>query len=125
MNERGERYILLVDDNTTDLRSIYQLLVHLGYNVHAATNPREALRLFSEDPERFDVVITDLIMPEMHGHDLVSHIRKSRKDIPIIVCSGSEGALQEMEEQSTDYLEFILKPFSKSELENAISRVLM
>lgn len=125
MNEQREKYILLVDDNTMDLRSIYQLLVHLGYKVSATTNPHEALSLFCDDPERFDVIITDQIMPEIRGHELASHIREIRKDIPIIVCTGSEGALQELQEQRTDIHEFILKPFSKSELEDAIARVLM
>jgi CheY-like chemotaxis protein len=125
MNEQREKYILLVDDNTMDLRSIYQLLVHLGYKVSATTNPHDALSLFCDDPERFDVIITDQIMPGMRGHELASHIREIRKDIPIIVCSGSEGALQELQKQRTDIHEFILKPFSKSELTDAIARVLV
>jgi CheY-like chemotaxis protein len=64
-------------------------------------------------------------MPGMRGHELASHIREIRKDIPIIVCTGSEGALQELQKQKTVIQEFILKPFSKSELTDAIARVLM
>jgi CheY-like chemotaxis protein len=64
-------------------------------------------------------------MPGMRGHELASHIREIRKDIPIIVCSGSEGALQELQKERAEIHEFILKPFSKSELTDAIARVLI
>jgi len=125
MNGENEKHILLVDDNTADLRSIHQLLIHLGYHVTSTTNSQEALCIFHNEPDKFDMIITDQNMPEMKGHEMVTHMREIRKDIPVIVCSGSEGALQELQDQRTDINEFILKPFSRSELEIATQHVLI
>ncbi|MGD0819906.1 MAG: response regulator [Desulfomonilia bacterium] len=119
-----EKYILLVDDNTIDLRSIHQLLVNLGYEVTSTTNSQEALSMFRNEPDKFDMIITDQFMPRMKGDELVISVREIRKDIPVIVCSGSEGALQELQKQMRDFQEFLLKPFSRSELADTIHRIL-
>lgn len=124
MNTEIEKYILLVDDNTVDLHSIHQLLVNLGYDVTSTTDSQEALSMFRNEPDKFDMIITDQFMPRMKGHELVNSVRAIRKDIPVIVCSGSEGALQEMQEQMRDFQEFLLKPFSRSELADTIHRIL-
>ncbi|MGO9147036.1 MAG: response regulator [Desulfomonilia bacterium] len=124
MNTEIEKYILLVDDNTVDLRSIHQLLVNLGYDVTSTTNSQEALSMFRNEPDKFDMIITDQFMPRMKGNELVISVREIRKDIPVIVCSGSEGALQELQEQMRDFQEFLLKPFSRSELADTIHRIL-
>jgi CheY-like chemotaxis protein len=106
------------------LRSIHQLLVHIGYRVTATTEPQEALSLFRSDPDKFSLLITDQIMPRMKGHELATCVHEIRKDFPVIVCSGSEGALQELQEQRADIHEYILKPFSRSELTDAVLRIL-
>ena len=124
MNTEIQKYILLVDDNTVDLHSIHQLLVNLGYDVTSTTDSQEALSMFRSEPDKFDMIITDQFMPRMKGHELVNSVRAIRKDIPVIVCSGSEGALQEMHEQMRDFQEFLLKPFSRSELADTIHRIL-
>ncbi|MGD0211393.1 MAG: response regulator [Desulfomonilia bacterium] len=124
MNTEIEKYILLVDDNTVDLRSTHQLLVNLGYDVTSTTDSQEALSFFRNEPDKFDMIITDQFMPRMKGHELVISVREIRKDIPVIVCSGSDGALQELQEQMRDFQEFLLKPFSRSELTDTIHRIL-
>jgi two-component SAPR family response regulator len=60
----------------------------------------------------------------MKGHELATSVHEIRKDFPVIVCSGAEGALLELLEQGVDICEYILKPFSRSELANAILRIL-
>jgi CheY-like chemotaxis protein len=70
-----EKYILLVDDNTIDLRSIHQLLVNLGYEVTSTTNSQEALSMFRNEPDKFDMIITDQFMPRMKGDELVISVR--------------------------------------------------
>jgi CheY-like chemotaxis protein len=124
MNTEIEKYILLVDDNTVDLRSTHQLLVNLGYDVTSTTDSQEALSFFRNEPDKFDMIITDQFMPRMKGDELAISVREIRKDIPVIVCSGSEGALQELQEQMRDFQEFLLKPFSRSELTDTIHRIL-
>ena len=120
----GEKHILLTDDNEADLRSIHQLLIHLGFQVTSTSDPQEALNIFKNEPKIFSLVITDQVMPRMRGHELAGHIRQIREDIPVILCSGSEEIILELQEKKTEINEFILKPFSRSQLQEAISRVL-
>jgi CheY-like chemotaxis protein len=122
---QGDMHILLADDNAADLRSIHQLLLRLGHRVTSASDPREALDIFSQDPEGFSLVITDQVMPRMRGHELAMQIHRIRADIPVILCSGSEEVLRELQEKETAVDAFILKPFSRSELEDAIGRVMI
>jgi CheY-like chemotaxis protein len=124
MNGQRTKYILLIDDNMTDLRSFHQLLVHFGYNVTSTDDPCKALNLFREEPDKYHIIITDQFMPGLKGHELVTHIRQIREDIPVILCSGSEEALQELQEQRKDIQRFLPKPFSRSELAEAIQDVL-
>lgn len=120
----GEKHILLADDNAADLRSIHQLLIHLGYQVTSTSDPQEALKIFRDEPKMFSLVITDQVMPRMKGHELAGHIHQIRQDIPVILCSGSEEIMQELQEKNADINEFILKPFSRSQLQDAIGRLL-
>lgn len=124
MNGQRVKHILLIDDNMADLRSFHQLLVHFGYDVTSMDDPCKALNLFCEVPDIFHIIITDQFMPGLKGHELVTHVRKIREDIPVILCSGSEEALQELQEQRKDIQRFLPKPFSRSELAEAIQDVL-
>jgi FixJ family two-component response regulator len=60
----------------------------------------------------------------MKGHELAASVHKIRKDFPVIVCSGSEEILLELLDQTSDIGEYILNPFSRSELVDAILRIL-
>jgi CheY-like chemotaxis protein len=92
--------------------------------VTSTSDPNEALNIFRSEPKVFALVITDQVMPRMKGHELAAHIRKIRADIPVILCSGSEEIIHELKEKETHINEFVLKPFSRSQLYGAISRVL-
>jgi DNA-binding NtrC family response regulator len=124
MNGHHDKHILLVEDNIMELISIHRLLVLIGYYVTATTDPREALRLFTDEPDKFSLLITDQLMPMMHGHELVTRVHMIRKEIPVIVCSGAEDTLLELLDQRSDIYEYILKPFSRAELEHAVERIL-
>jgi CheY-like chemotaxis protein len=124
MNLKQEKHILLIDDSMTDLRSIHQLLAHFGYNVTSTNDPHKALNFFREEPDKYHMIITDQFMPGLKGHELVTHVRQIREDIPVILCSGSDEALQELQEQRKDIQRFLPKPFSRSELAEAIQDVL-
>jgi CheY-like chemotaxis protein len=124
MNGHNEKHILLVDDNTVELRSIQNLLVYIGHSVTATSDPQEALSLFMRAPDKFSLLLTDQVMPWMKGDELATHVHEIRKGFPVIVCSGSEGALQELQEEREDIQRFLPKPFSRSELAEAIQDVL-
>jgi len=59
-----------------------------GYSVSAFTDPQEALRFFQNEPTAFDIVVTDQIMPNLYGDELIRAVKKLRPNIPTIVCSG-------------------------------------
>ena len=84
----GSERILFVDDEEALVEMGEDILAELGYEVTSRMNGREALALFTADPSRFDLVITDQTMPEMTGVDLAKEILALRADMPIIMCTG-------------------------------------
>lgn len=84
----GTERILFVDDEDMIVNSMGRVLAKLGYEVVGLTSALEALELFQNDPEAFDLVITDLTMPKMTGDAFASEILRLRPEMPIILCSG-------------------------------------
>jgi CheY-like chemotaxis protein len=85
---RGKERILFVDDEDALADLGKQMIEHLGYRVTARVNSLEALKLFQKDPYAFDLVITDLVMPNMSGDELAQKILAIRPDIPVILITG-------------------------------------
>lgn len=81
-------HILLVDDEDAVRDICSQMLARLGYEVTAAADGPDALRVFSGDPARFDLLMLDLNMPGMSGRQLLKELRKVRPEAPAIFCSG-------------------------------------
>ncbi len=84
----GNERILFVDDEDFQADIGKRMLERLGYRVTAKTNSVEALDLFRQTPDEFDLVITDMTMPDMTGDVLARKLISIRPDIPIIVCTG-------------------------------------
>lgn len=84
---RGTESILLVDDEDDVLATQRRLLMRLGYRVAAYSDPASALSAFAKDPARFDLVLTDLVMPGLNGEELAKEIRRLKPDVPIIINS--------------------------------------
>ena len=80
--------ILLVDDQKNLVDMATQMLTRMGYEVVGKTDSVEALCIFREDPSKFDLVITDQIMPKMKGTELAKEILNIRPEIPIVLCTG-------------------------------------
>ena len=85
---QGRGCILYVDDEALLVRLGQEMLGSLGYGVIATMSSGKALELFAEDPQQFDLVITDQTMQEMTGEQLAQELRRIRSDIPIILCTG-------------------------------------
>ena len=85
----GNERILVIDDEPAIVCLEEEVLSSLGYHVVSKTDSLEALGLFQENPERFDLVITDMSMPSMNGDKLVQKLLELRSDIPIIMYTGS------------------------------------
>jgi PAS domain S-box-containing protein len=116
----GER-VLLVDDETPVTHVTSELLRRLGYEVTACTDPTEALALFGSAPANFDVVITDSNMPKMNGYELAHALRRARKDIPIILCTGM---LDDDPPLDGTISTIVTKPLSGLELSRVIREVI-
>ena len=84
----GNETILFVDDEEPIVKMIGQMLGRLGYRVETRQNPAEALKLFQSKPHEFNLVITDMTMPQMTGVTLSEKLKDIRSDIPIIICTG-------------------------------------
>jgi PAS domain S-box-containing protein len=121
---RGTERILLVDDEEAMVDMGRQMLTHLGYQVVAQNNSREALRLFSRDPHQFNLVITDQTMPHMTGTELSRAILAVRPDMPIILCTGFSEVIAAEEAKAQGIREFVLKPILTLELATTIRRIL-
>lgn len=113
----GNETILFVDDEKclADLGKI--MLEDYGYTVESVTNPDVALASFKENQGKFDMVITDYMMPEMTGDKLARKILEIRPDIPIIMCTGFNKSLTPEIVNDAGIKKFITKPI---ELENFV-----
>ena len=120
----GSESILLVDDEP-DIAAVEKLrLEHLGYRVHMETDSRAALRLFRENPERFDLVLTDMTMPGMTGDVLAEKIRELRPDLPVILCTGYNRKLSRRRLEEAGIRTLLMKPVVVAELAATLREVL-
>ncbi len=117
-------HILVVDDEPSLVRIANRLLVRLGYRVTAHTHPTEALADFLTRPDDFDLVLSDLTMPQMTGLDLASRLLERRPDLPILLTSGYAGALDPAELRRVGVRELVGKPFLTRTLAEAVARAL-
>jgi PAS domain S-box-containing protein len=85
---QGQERILCIDDQPELVSILKAMLNALGYQVTTRSNSLEALELFAQEPEKFDLVITDLNMPHMLGDRLAQEILKIRPGVPIVLCTG-------------------------------------
>jgi len=122
--KKGSERILFVDDETAIARLGKQMLEHYGYAVTVNIDPVKALNVFREDPNLFDLVITDLVMPGMSGSQLVAELVKIRPDIPVIVCSGHADLIDSDITDQKGIKAFLAKPIRMIDLNNKVREVL-
>jgi len=121
---KGIERILFVDDEKSAVDAVKKMLERLGYRVTARTNSIEALETFRNDPKIFDLVITDMTMPNMTGKKLASELKTFRPDLPIILCTGFSDQIDEKESKEMGIDAFIMKPIIRSEIAHTIREVL-
>ena len=120
----GTERILFVDDEQFQVDLTTQVLVRLGYNIVAKTSSLEALALFKQDPAAFDLVITDLTMPQLAGKALAKKIHDLRPDLPIILSSGFSTSISDEAAREMGFSAYLKKPLVIRELSVAIRKVL-
>ncbi len=122
--QKGDERILLVDDEDIIVQMEKQMLERLGYHVTARTSSVEALEAFRAKPDKFDVVITDMTMPNMTGDKLAAEIMKIRSDIPVILCTGFSEMMSKEKAAALGIKGFLMKPIVMKELSSVIRKVL-
>jgi CheY-like chemotaxis protein len=120
----GTEKILFVDDEERIVNMGNQMLSRLGYNVVAKMSSVEALADFQKQPDIFDLIITDMTMPNMTGEQLTKELKKIRKEIPIIICTGYSHAMSNEKAKKMGINGFILKPIIMHDLARMIRNVL-
>ena len=116
--------IFLVDDEPQVLSVGRRILESLGYEVSAHGSPQSALDAFAADPQRWHLLITDFAMPGMNGVELARRIRVQRPDIPVILCTGFGGAVDDAAAKSVGIARVINKPFQRRDLSEAVESAL-
>ena len=119
----GSETILLVDDDTF-LDVGERMLERLGYEVFTATSGVEVLDMFEKNPERYDLVIVDMTMPEMNGLELSKKLLEIYEDIPIIICTGHNDLISSEISRDIAIRDYVMKPFVRYELASIIRGVL-
>ncbi len=121
---QGSERILFVDDEMPIVKMGNQLFERLGYRVSALTSSTEALELFQAKPNEFDLVITDMTMPNMTGDALAAELMKIRPDIPVVLCTGYSNKISDEEATELGIKAFAYKPVVKADLAKTVRKVL-
>jgi CheY-like chemotaxis protein len=122
--QTGKEHILLIDDEEMLVELGQTMLERLGYQVTARTNSLDALSTFQNQPNVFDMVITDQTMPVMTGIELARRIMQIQPEIPIILCTGYSTNATEDKVKSMGIKGFAMKPLALEALAELIRKIL-
>ena len=120
----GNEKILLIDDEESILKLVKKRLEMQGYQVEAKNNPVAALEQFRSEPDRFDLIITDMNMPNMTGDKLAKELLNIRPEMLIILCSGYSDKIDAGKAAAFGIRRYIEKPLNMSDFLISIRKVL-
>lgn len=121
---RGSETIMVVDDEINIVTMASRILTELGYQVIIATSGREALKLSDQQSDKIDMILADIVMPEINGTDLVRLLRKKRPNLKALYMSGyATNAAIKIGKLKPDTA-FLRKPFNPETLTHCIRKVL-
>ena len=124
MIDKGNETVLVVDDEPTVLKMTTTMLERLGYSVLIASMPAEAIRLTEKHGKEIDLLLTDIIMPEMNGRDLAERLLSNQPGMRCLYMSGYTANIISKKGELDDGVFFIQKPFTQKELAAKIREVL-
>ena len=120
----GNENVLYVDDEPSIAKIGERQLNSLGYTAESTTDPLQALEMVKTDPDKFDLVISDIAMPIMTGNHLFTEILKIRPNMPTILCTGYSSKISKKEADTIGVAAFVMKPLNKFELAKIVRKVL-
>lgn len=121
---QGTERILFVDDELPVAKMSKRHLETLGYEVIIRTSSVEALELFKTKPNDFDLVVTDMTMPNLTGDKLAVELIKYRRDIPVVLCTGYSKRISDENASEIGIKAFAYKPVVKADLAKTVRKVL-
>jgi len=121
---RGKETVFLIDDEDTIIAVGQEIIKALGYTVLVARSGKEAIEIYEKNKDKIDIVILDMIMPDMSGGETYDRIKEINPDIKVLLSSGYsiDGEAKEILERGCDG--FLQKPFNMKELSQKIREVL-
>ncbi len=119
---KGAGTVLVIDDEEILRRTSRSILESLGYEVLLAENGQKGIDLFSKNRDTVDLILLDMIMPEMDGMECFERVRHIRDDVPIVVASGfiHEDDIRKLKDKGLN--DFIQKPYTRFTLSKVLSR---
>jgi PAS domain S-box-containing protein len=122
--KKGHERVLLVDDEQDIVEIERKMLKTMGYDVTVCTGSLEALEMFRNGSDRFDLVITDMTMPKLTGLALSRKLLEIRPDLPIIICTGYSEQVNDETVKEAGIRGFVMKPALINEFSKIIRCVL-
>ena len=121
---RGSETILVVEDEDSVRKFIQQALTAQGYTVLASRNGVEALQVLKQTNQPLDLVVTDLIMPDMGGRELAAQVRAHRPGLPVVYTTGYSKDMGDYQEALANAEYFLAKPFGPLDLARKVREIL-
>ena len=122
--EKGDEQILLIDDEETIIMMETEMLERLGYTVTSYTNSLEALGEFTKNYSKYDLVISDISMPDLTGIKLAAHMSEIKSDIPILLCTGFNESMDDANIKKNGIKGILTKPVIMRVLSREIRKIL-
>jgi signal transduction histidine kinase/CheY-like chemotaxis protein len=119
---KGE-VVLVVDDEAVLVRLAEEVLASIGYEPVGCVGAQQALEVFRAAPERFDALLTDVLMSGMQGPELAVELRKQKPSLPVILMSGFCGANMKARAQAVDARALLIKPLKAGQLAQSLAAV--
>jgi len=116
--------VLYVDDEPSIAKLGRRHLKSLGYDAYSTTDPKEALEMVKAEPNRFNLVISDMAMPNMPGDQLISEILSINPEMLTMICSGYSSRMSETKASEMGIKAFVMKPLDITELAKKVREVL-
>lgn len=119
---KGNERIMLIDDEEPIISVLKKILTNLGYKVSDFMDSRKALKAFEKNPDNYDIIITDNLMPYITGLKLCKKLKKIRSDIPIILNTGFLSKEVEEKAYKIGIFKILTKPLNTYKLTDAIRK---
>ncbi len=120
----GSGNLLFVDDEPELVDMAKKIIESLGYQVECCFTGEEALQLFLQNPQRFDLIITDQIMPGMTGAEFATQVKQKVPTLPIILCTGYSSKISEENWSRYGIDAYVMKPFRRRDIAHLIKDLL-